>query len=232
MLLASTLTAAELTIAMASDMAPLQAELASSFQRDTAHRVRFVLGSSGMLAQQIRHGAPFDAFLSANRRYVEELAEAGRIGEWFVYAIGRLGLVGARSLEDLKTSTFRNVAIANPVHAPYGVAAREALQKAGVWEAVSPRIVLAENVRQALQFQESGNVDAAIVAWSLVRDRAVEVPSNLHAPIEQACGVVRTSRRQREALAFIHFLKSEPIRRLLARYGFVSTRVALEGLGR
>ena len=132
-----------------------------------------------MLARQIENGAPYDVYLSAR------VYGLGRVAIW-----SKDGSIG--KLSDL--GSVRRLSLPNPAHAPYGVAARQALEKEGIWKSLEARIVYAENVRQALQFTESGNVDAAITAWSLVFDRGgILIPAGLHAPIRQAAGVVAAS---------------------------------------
>lgn len=213
-----------LLVAAASDLAPLEKSLSSKI---SGYQVRFAFGSSGMLASQIRAGAPYDVMLSANERYVHELARDGFLvdGSVAVYGLGRLGLWSAggrvRRLEDLASSRVVRVAIANPAHAPYGVAAREALERAGIWKALESRVVLGENVRQGLQFAESGNAEAALVAWSLVKDRGgILVPAELHAPIRQAGGMVKGSRQSALARRFLEFLTGSQGRKILEEAGF------------
>ena len=117
-------------------------------------------------------------------------------------------------------SSVRRLSLPNPAHAPYGVAARQALEKEGAWKSLEPRIVYAKNVRQALQFAESGNVDAAITAWSLVFDRGgILIPAGLHAPIRQAGGVVASSSNRVLAARFLDYLSSPDGLALLSRYG-------------
>jgi molybdate transport system substrate-binding protein len=125
-----------------------------------------------------------------------------------------------RNLADLAKAD--RLAIANPVHAPYGLAARQVLEGRGLWDQMRARIVYAENIRQTLQFAESGNVDAALVAWSLVvgRPGAVLLDDKLHAPIRQAGGIVAASRRRDRARALLDFLTGPEGRRLLERNGF------------
>ena len=156
-------------VAAASDLAPLEKPLSASVPGCT---IRYSFGSSGMLSQQIRHGADYDLFLSANERFVDELVSAGAVepGSKVVYAHGRIGLWSAKNLAFSALAEVRNLSIANPDHAPYGQAAKEALIHERIWDRVRPRTVYGENVRQALQFAETGNADAAIVAWSLVKD--------------------------------------------------------------
>jgi len=178
-----------------------------------------------MLARQIAAGAPYDVFLSADERRVQELARQERLEGVTVYAVGRLGLWSKsgryRTLADLASPSLRHLAIANPAHAPYGAAAREALERSGVWPQVKDRILYGENVRQALEYASSGNAEAAVVAWSLVLDRGgVLVAAELHAPIRQSGGVVNRSVHKEAAMAFQRFLVSAEGRALLGRCGF------------
>jgi molybdate transport system substrate-binding protein len=197
------------------------------FERATGRQARFVLGASGMLARQIEQGAPYDVFLSANERFVTDLAASGRLlpDSVRVYAYGRLGLWSKngsfRRLEQLRDARMVHLAIANPANAPYGAAARELLRRAGLWEEIESRVVYGENVRQALQFAESGNADAAITAWSLVYDRGgVLLPEGGEAPIRQAGGVVAGRPDEAAARRFLDLLGSEEGRKILAGHGF------------
>ncbi len=217
-----------LLIAAAADLAPLEAPLAAAFRKAGGGPVKFVLGSSGLLARQIAQGAPYDVFLSANEKFVKDLADAGRLvaGTVHVYALGRLGLWsgggGIRQLEDLRQGRVLHVAIPNPAHAPYGVAAVAALKQQGLWNDVEPKAVYGENVRQALQFAESGNAEAALTAWSLLKGRpgAVLISDGLHSPIRQAGGVIAGAAHAAEARRFIDFLGSSDARRILESFGF------------
>jgi len=169
-----------------------------------------------MLAQQIENGAPYDVFLSADERLVRELAAQGKLipGSVAVYATGRLGLWSAHetpgSLDALLGSKLRLIAIANPEHAPYGAATRALLERAGLWTRLQPKIVLAENVRQAYEYASTGNADAVITSWTLLRNKsgAELLPASGHPPIRQAGGAVAGTRRESEARAFLRFLVS------------------------
>lgn len=208
-------------VAAASDLASVGNNIATQFKQVNGQWVRFVYGSSGLLARQIEQGAPFDVLLSANEQYVRELAGAGRLlpGSVRVYALGRIALIGRKTLSDLEDAGVRRIAIANPAHAPYGVAAQEVLKTLPA--KVRPKIVYGENVRQALQFFESGNAECAIVAWSLVKDRGgVLLTDNLHAPIRQAGGVVKESKQEAAGRAFLDFLCVGRGRRILEEGGF------------
>lgn len=215
-----------LLIAAASDLGPLEKPLTDIFQKEIGLPVRFVLGSSGQLSAQIRNGAPYDLFLSASLQYVRELENTGHVvpGSVAVYATGRLGLWSrdgkVTALEDLARESVVHVAIANPGHAPYGLAAKQLLENSGLWQKLERKIVLAENVRQALQFAERGNADAAILAWTLVHDRGgIRLPDSRHGPILQAGGVVQRSQRAAEASRLLRFLRSGAGRQILGRYG-------------
>lgn len=193
--------------------------MAEGFRKATGERVRFVFGSSGMLARQIENGAPYDAYLSANEKLVYDLAAQGRLdpNSVRVYAVGR---IATWSKYGTGLGAARRIAMANPAHAPYGVAARQALEKQGLWAGLEQRIVYGENVRQALQFAESGNAEVAITAWSLVFDRGgILLAAELHAPIRQAGGVVASSRQRELAARWLDFLGGAAGRALLARYG-------------
>lgn len=144
------------------------------------------------MSRQISNGAPYQLLLSANRAYAEQLVTAGkaRADQLVPYATGRLAIWSKsdrfRRLEDLTDPSIRTIALANPAHAPYGAAAKEALTKLGLWERLQPKLVLAESVRQTMQFAESGNVDVTLTAWTLVHNRGgVMVPDSLHAPLTQ-----------------------------------------------
>lgn len=210
-----------LLVAAAADLAPLEQPLSQAFGR-----VRFVFGASGMLSRQIEQGAPYDVYLSANEKFVAELASSGRIlaDTVRVYASGRLGLWAKNrsftGLDQLRDKSLRHIAIANPAVAPYGAAAKQVLENQGLWKELQPRIVYGENVRQALQYAQSGNADAVITAWSLVFDRgALLLPDTLHSPIRQSGGVVASSKRLHEARAFMNFLAGDQARAILEAHG-------------
>jgi molybdate transport system substrate-binding protein len=223
----------KITVAGASDLSMAFKDISREFEKETGFKVVLSLGSTGMLARQIEQGAPFDVFFAANKKYVEELEKAGFIlpGSSGLYAEGRLAVavrsgagVKASSLEDLKKNNIRKIAIANPEHAPYGMAAMEALKSARLWEELKSRLVYGENIRQALQFVESGNAEAGIVALSIANVPGIEyaeVPKTLHRPIAQAAGVVSTSREKEAAAAFIKFVNGPKGSPIMKKYGFL-----------
>lgn len=224
-------TAGPVRVAAAADLTLAFEEVGRAFEAQTERRVTFSFGSTGLLAAQIRQGAPFDVFAAANRAFADEVVAAGACeGETIVsYARGRIavwtppGIAPPASLEELADPRFVRIAIANPEHAPYGQAAREALEQAGVSDAVEPRLVFGENVRQALQFAETGNVEAAIVALALVAHEPgwLLVDEEMHRPIDQALVVCHRGADRAGGDAFARFVASDEGRAILRRRGFL-----------
>ena len=222
-----------LTVSAASDLTGAFGELGEAFEAETGIGVDFNFGSTGQLAQQIQAGAPVDVFAAANVAYIEQLDEAGLIlpDTQARYARGRIVLwsragsgLEVTSIQQLARDDVQRVAIANPDHAPYGIAAREALQAAGIWDAIQDKLVLGENISDTFRYAESGNVDVAIVALSLAIPSDgtwTLVPEELHAPIDQALAVIAGTEHEAEARAFAAFVNSEPGREIMRRYGFV-----------
>jgi molybdate transport system substrate-binding protein len=222
----------EILVAAAADLAAALPELAAAFEHETGVRVTATLGSSGQLAQQVLQGAPVDVVLAADAYWIDRLEEAGRLeeGTTALYAYGVLVLLAGRqavpppSVAALAGPEFQRIALANPEHAPYGRAAAQALERAGVADAVASRLILAENVRQTVQFAETRTVDAALSARSLMdpaRHHWVDVPAELHEPLAQTAAVVRGSPRRLEAAAFVVFLLGSEGRAILDRHRFV-----------
>jgi molybdate transport system substrate-binding protein len=216
-----------LLVAAAADLQPLQSQLAAAFSRQSGLSVGFTFGASGSLAQQIEHGAPYDVYLSANELFVNRLADARLLikDTVQVYARGRIGLwskrSGIRGLADLVKPEVKHVAIANPQHAPYGAAAKAALQNQGLWDKLERKIVYGENVEQTLQFAQSGNADAAIVAWSLIINKGgIRLPAAWHPAITQTGGVVASSKNQEAARKFMAFLTAKEGKAVLREFGF------------
>jgi molybdate transport system substrate-binding protein len=221
-----------LTVYAAADLAFALKEIAALFEKAAAARVTLVFGSTGNLAKQIEHGAPADVFFSANEAFVDGLVARGAVirETRAMYAQGRIVLAGPKGkdapgeLRALLDPKVRRIAIANPAHAPYGKAAEDALRSAGLWDAVRPKLVYGENIRHALQFLQTGAVDAAIVALSVVAVPEIEwvlLDASLHAPLNQAAAVVRRSPRPELALGFIQFVNSAQGRAIMKRYGFL-----------
>ena len=225
---------AELTVSAASDLTPAFQELGKLFEQQNGTRVVFNFGSTGQLAQQIEKGAPVDLFAAANVSFIDDLESKDLIipETKALYAQGRITIwtrkdssrTPIESVADLARPDVKHVAIANPEHAPYGKAAKEALGRAGVWDAVSPKLVYGENISQTLQFAESGNVDAAIVALSLSINSGGTwklIPSELHPPLNQSLGVIKGARNEAAARKFGAFINSPEGRKVMRSYGFV-----------
>lgn len=214
----------ELYIAAASDLVRTLPELCQDFHRQSGIVCRISFGSSGMLAQQIRHGAPFAVFLSADRQYVDQLAGAGIAGGRRVYARGQLVLwsrdVPITKLEDLRSPRITRIAMANPAHAPYGRAARQALERSRLWTELQPKIVLADTVRHGMEMAESGNVEAAFTARSLILPQQPHllIPADLFDPLDQEAAVVQAGP---DAERFLSYLGSDSAKKILGQFGFL-----------
>jgi len=200
-------------VAASADLAPLEAKIASGMRDSYGINLRFAVGSSGMLARQIENGAPYDVYLSANQKLVDELAARRLVlpETVRVYALGRLGLWSkdgsTRDPRQLTSPRVRHLAIPNPAHAAYGLAARQALERMGIWKGLTGRIVYGENVRQAFKFAEDGNAEAVLTSWTLLRDRGgVLIDESWHAPIVQAGAVVASTKNPLAARRLLEFL--------------------------
>jgi molybdate transport system substrate-binding protein len=222
-----------LTVAAASDLTPAFEEIGDFFTAETGVGVEFTFGSTGQLTQQIEAGAPVDVFAAASVDYIDQLEDKGLIlpDTKAHYAIGRIVLwtlpestVPIDALDDLTDPAIQHIAIANPDHAPYGAAAREALQHAGIWDELQPKLVLGENIRDTLRYAETGDVDVAIVALSLAiqgTGRWTLIPEDQYEPIDQALAVIAGTPHEAEARAFADFINSEDGREVMRRYGFI-----------
>jgi molybdate transport system substrate-binding protein len=227
-----------LTIAAASDLSFALQEAAAAFEKQTGHKARLSFGSSGNFFTQIQNGAPFDIFFSADIEYPRKLEEAGiaEPGSLYQYATGRIVLwvptdssldVARLGMKALLDPSLGKISIANPRHAPYGRAAVAALEKAGVYEKISDKLVLGENISQAAQFVESGNTQAGIIALSLAISPAMKdkgryfmIPTTDYPPIEQAAIILKSSNKKEIAAAFLAYLKGPEGAELMKRYGF------------
>ncbi len=223
---------AEITIAAAANLTEVAQTIGSEFEARTKIHPVFSFGSTAQLTTQIENSAPFDVFLSADAEHVDKLDHEGLLapGTNAVYAVGVLALwipPGSKAhvskLGDLKASDVRVIAVANPKLAPYGAAAVETLQHAGIWDQVKARIVYAENISMAKQYGTSKNADAVFTAYSLVlkeAGRVIQVDGALHQPIVQKLGIVAHSPHIEDARKFSAFLLNGPGRAILERYGY------------
>jgi molybdate transport system substrate-binding protein len=229
--LATAARADSVHVAVATNFAPTARAIAGAFTAASKHDVIVSDGSSGKLAAQIQSGAPFEVFLSADAERPAKLAASGHaVGDTrFAYAVGRLALWSARPdfVKDdavLEGGAFAHLAIANPELAPYGAAAREALQKLGLWDAVQPKLVRGEDVGQAYHFVSTGAAELGFVALAQVVAKPGGshwvVPDDLHAPIEQHAILLATATDDAAARAFLDFLRGDAARALIERAGY------------
>jgi molybdate transport system substrate-binding protein len=229
--------AQEITVAAAADLQFAMQDVAARFQKETGTSIKLISGSSGNFFQQIQNGAPFDMFFSANLDYPRKLEAAGLTepGTFYQYATGKIVIWVPNDskvdlspgLQSLLNPGLKKIAIANPQHAPYGQAAVAAMKKEGVYEQVSGKLVLGENISQTASFVMSGSADAGIVALALAlspamkeKGRYVEVPAADYPPIEQACVILKSSSQKNTARAFLDFIKTPAMADLFRSYGF------------
>ena len=231
-------TAEEITVAAAADMSAALPDLVAGYTTKTGETAKLSFGASGNLTNQIRNGAPFDIFFSADEQYPEQLISEGLASKdtLYRYAVGRLVLwVPNDSPLDLSTSGIKalldpfvkKISIANPATAPYGRAAEATLRHYGIYDQVSSRLVVGENISQAAQFVESGNAQAGLVALSHALAPAMKnkgrywlVPLDAYPTLNQAAVVLSKSSHKEAARKFLDFLRSPEGASLLSNYGF------------
>jgi molybdate transport system substrate-binding protein len=222
----------ELTVAAAANLTDAFAEIGARFTSKTGIRVVFSFGATAELAKQIENGAPFDVFAAADTEHVNALDRAGLLTPDMraVYARGRLVLwlpsgspLKVERIEDITAKQFDRIAIAKPDVAPYGQAAVESLQKLGIWNQIEPRVIYAQNVSQARQYAATGNAEVAFIPLALVKPgdgTYIEIEENLHRPINQALGVIKSSAKQAAARQFVSFVLSLEGQQLLTTKGY------------
>ena len=222
----------EVAVAAAANLNAVFLTLGPQFEAETGIHPVFSFASTAQLAVQIDNGAPFDVFTAADTEHVDALEQKSRLvpGSRAVYATGILALwIPPRSPAivskpaDLAQPAVKVIALAKPELAPYGLAARETLQKLDIWNQVEPRIVYADNINMAKQYGASGNADAVFTAYSLVlkeNGKVILVDEKLHSPIEQALGIVAASKNQNAAKAFTTWLLTGHGRDGLRTFGY------------
>jgi molybdate transport system substrate-binding protein len=220
-------------VAAAENLALAFKEVGAAFEKQTGTPVTFIFGSTGGLAKQLAEGAPFDVFAAANVAFVDEAVRAGACDGQTkaLYARGRIvawtrdGIATPPAkVEDLADKRYIKISLANPEHAPYGKAAREALQNAKIWEQVKGRVVYGENIKQALQYAQSGNTEVAMTALALAivtpGGKYLLVDESLHAPLDQALVVCKHGSDAKTGAAFATFVNSPAGREIMKRFGF------------
>ena len=235
--------AGEITVAAAADLAFVFAEVAARFQKETGNSIKISYGSSGNFFSQIKNGAPYDMFFSADVSFPKKLEAAGLTvpGSLYEYATGKVVIwVPSKSKLDLNQGlkvlldpSIVKIAIANPVHAPYGAAAVAAMQHDSIYDQVKGKIIQGDNILQTAQFVQSGNADVGLIALSLAlappmksAGRYVEIPSADYPPVIQAVVILKSAKDKDTAEKFMKFLKEPATVALMRQYGFVPPSAA------
>jgi molybdate transport system substrate-binding protein len=228
-------SAGEVQVAVAANFtAPIQA-LAKDFEKDTGHKLVAAYGATGQFYTQIKNGAPFEVFLSADDTTPAKLESEGDAvpGSRFTYATGTLvlwsaqdGYVDAKG-EVLKTGQYKHLSIANPKTAPYGLAATQVLEKLGLTATVKPKLVEGQNITQALQFVSTGNAELGFVALSQVyKDGKITsgsawiVPAQMHEPIKQDALILKKGESNPAAKELVDYLKGPKAAQVIKSYGY------------
>ena len=228
--------AEKVTIAAAADLKFAMDELVTAFKNaNPGAQADVVYGSSGNFYTQIKQGAPYDLFFSADIDYPQQLVSSGlAASDVKPYAFGRIVLwsstldASRMTLESLADSKIARIAIANPQHAPYGKRAQEALQATGMWDKIEAKLVYGENIAQTAQFVESGNAQVGIIALSLAVNPELAskggywlIPEKLYQPLEQAYVITKRAENNELARHFGDYMASKPARAIMMKYGFV-----------
>jgi molybdate transport system substrate-binding protein len=225
----------EVQVAVAANFtAPIQA-IAKDFEKDTGHKLLAAFGATGQFYTQIKNGAPFEVFLSADDTTPAKLESENETvkGSRFTYAVGTLALWSAKEgyVDDhgqvLKDGTFAHLSIANPKAAPYGLAATQTLDKLGLTGSTKARIVEGQSIAQAYQFVQTGNAELGFVALSqvfkdgkLTGGSAWIVPANLHEPIKQDAVILSKGKDNPAAKALMDYLKGPKAAAIIKSYGY------------
>ena len=228
--------AAEVQVAVAANFAAPMQKIAQSFEQDTGHKARMALGATGGLYAQIKNGAPYEVLLAADAATPAKLEQEGLAvqGSRFTYATGRLALWSKKpgmvddKAEVLLQVRFDRLAIANPKLAPYGKAAAEVLSKAGLWQSVSPKLVMGESIGQTYQFVATENAQLGLVALSQVWENGQftqgsgwVVPAHLHTPIAQDAVLLRKGQNNEAAKALLQYLRSDKAQTIMRTHGYM-----------
>lgn len=225
----------EVQVAVAANFtAPIQA-IAADFEKDTGHKLVTSFGATGQFYTQIKNGAPFEVFLSADDTTPQKLEAEGDIvkGSRFTYAVGTLALWSAKEGyvdakgDVLKKNEYQHLSIANPKAAPYGLAATQVLAKQGLTDKVKDKIVEGQNITQAYQFVSTGNAELGFVALSQIyKDGKVTsgsawiVPASLHDPIKQDAVILNKGKDNPAAKALVDYLKGPKAAAVIKSYGY------------
>jgi molybdate transport system substrate-binding protein len=228
---ASTVRAEELYVAAAADLVYAFQKMERPIGDAYGLKIKWIFGSSGILSTQIEAGLPVDAFASASPEWVDRLEGKRLVAQRKVFALGRIALctqkqskIAVDKIENLIDPRVGKIAIANPAHAPYGIAAKEALEKVGIGEKIKSKIIYGENVLDTQTFIRRGEVDAGIIALSLTdvpEMRCTVLRPDLHKPIRQTIAILKESKKTELAQRFVDFLGGKQGLSILEKYGFV-----------
>ena len=224
---------APLRIAGAANLVKAMEEIVPLFEKESGAKVDFIPGSSGKLAAQLKEGAPFDLFMSANVKFVDEATGSGEClaDSKKLYARGHLVVwskEGAEheppaKLDGLADKKYETIALAQPDQAPYGAAAKAALEKLGTWKNIEKRVIYGTNIEDTMKLVESGNAEVGLLALSQVikaKGKYVEVPDDLHQPLDQALVVCKNGKQQALGAKFAEFIATPEIQELMKSYGY------------
>ncbi|MGH9597740.1 MAG: molybdate ABC transporter substrate-binding protein [Edaphobacter sp.] len=230
----------ELRVAAAADLQPVMPVLAQEYEHATGVKLVVSFGSSATLATQIIGGAPIDIFLAADFVNPEKIVAAGLADGTAptAYAKGWLVLWTRKdsgllplSVDRLTDPRVKKIAIANELHAPYGRAAADALRRMKLYDKVSSRLVVGENIAQTAQFVESGNAQLGLISLTTANTQHfreigtyVLVPTSQYPEIRQCAVIMKSSDRKADAHAFLDWLLSSPVQGNLPKLGLSAVK--------
>jgi molybdate transport system substrate-binding protein len=231
--ISSVCMAKEITVAAAADLVIAFKEIGTMYEKDNRCKVNLIFSSSGTAKEQILNGAPYDVYASANVKFVDELIEKGAVipDSKELYAIGRVGIAVSKNsslkiikADDLLKNDFKKIAMANPDHAPYGLAAKEALISLGLWDKIKDKLVYGKDIQDTLSLIKTGNADAGFISLSVVNKNDVNfliLDDKLHKPLRQAIAVTKFSKEEAESRKFIKYVNGIKGREVMKKYGFI-----------
>ncbi len=227
-------TIPKLRIAAAADLTLAFKEIATQFEQETKVPTEITFGSTGTTAMQIENGAPYDVFAAADVSYIDGLNIKGLIlaDTQQFYAQGRIGIATLKEsnlcikdLQDLADNPLvKKIAIAEPSHAPYGKAAKQALEYRNLWVKAESKVVYGQNIQDTLAILKSGNVDAAIIALSIYKPDEVDftlIDGSWHSPLNQTMVILKATKQEGNARQFVAYVNGEKGRGIMKKYGFL-----------
>ena len=231
--------AGEVSVAVASNFKFTLQKITVDFKLATGHDLKISSGSSGKLFAQIKHGAPFDVFLSADEKLPDLLIrdKIASSESAYIYALGKLVLISnIETRGDCKnvinSNRLKHLAIANPEIAPYGLAAKQVLKKLDLWQQLQSRLVMGANAAQTLQFVFTKNADAGFIARSMLNAAMLnmdaqidyaciwDVPTDMYSPIKQKMVVLNKVKGKRAVVSFIQYMQSVTAKEIIKASGY------------